>query len=220
MATLLPVAANADPVLKISVDNNATFLTVPGSSSGEVVFNGSVGGFIVNVVTGLSKPLIGSASQPQLDLNSVNVSGGVGTIDIWLSDVGFASYANAREFIANIGGTTSGKQVSFATYIDPTNTAFGSVSPPFTAANLIGSGAYVNPAIGISSAFALTYASNESVAAGPYSLTLHARISHTAAGQVSSFDDSLAVPEPGTLVLLGIGLLGLAGLAQSARRRG
>src|SRR5262245_33320809 len=55
---------------------------------GQITFNGSIGtNFTVNVTTGLSKPIIGTGTAGQIDLNSVNVaSTGPGVLRITLED--------------------------------------------------------------------------------------------------------------------------------------
>ena len=175
--------------------------TVADSGIGEdgvISFNGSVGNFLVNVVTGVSDPLIGPGD---IDLNSINVSGASGALRIGLTDTGYAGAAPA--YTANFGGTTSttGSIVDFDFFQDPGNNEFGGIS--FFDPLPVSGGAFSGSGTG-------------GIGAGsPYSLTIIADVIHTDAGQISSFDAHLVpVPVPPAVWLFGSGLLGLIGIAR------
>ena len=208
LALGVATSAHALPILRLTTSGGATQTLADGdaadvnTTAGAVTFVSLLDAqWIVNVTTGLSKPLLGSPGAPELDLNSVNVSSaGGGWLDIELTDTGFTAQ-DAAYALASLGGTTSGS-VSYKTYFDTSNTAFGQATE-LTSFSALGP------------AFANT-SSNILSSAGLYSLTLVVRISHTGQ-QASSFDAAIKVPEPGTLFLLGAGCLALVPLM---RRRG
>jgi len=169
-------------------------------ADGLIFFNGGVGNFTVNVVTGVSDPLLGPG---QIDLNSINVTGGNGALRIKLTDTDYTGTVPA--YTANYGGTTSGS-VDFDFLHDSGNTEFGGTS-------------FFDPALASGGAFSGS-SSNAVNPGSPYSLTIEALISHTiGAGQISSFDAHLVpVPVPAAVWLFGSGLLGMVGIAR--RRRG
>jgi hypothetical protein len=161
---------------------------------GTVTFAGTVGGFSVNVTTGISKPVIGPG---RIDLNSVNVSGTAGTLRIGLTDTDYSG--NPTEYLASFGGTTNGS-VDLDYWFDGDNQEFGGVS-------------VIDPAIVLPPSFS---GSDSAVLspAGPYSLSIFAEITHTSAGQVSSFDAEFSpVPLPAAAWLFAgaLGMLGFAG---------
>jgi hypothetical protein len=209
-ALVLGVAASAEalPILRLTTSGGATQTLADGdagdvnSTVGAVTFvNALDAQWIVNVTTGLSKPLLGSAGAPELDLNSVNVSSaGGGWLDIELTDTGFTAQ-DAALFLASIGGTTSGS-VSYKTYFDASNAEFGKATELTSFSEL-------GPAFASSASAILTSAT-------PYSLTLLVRVTHAGA-QASSFDATIKVPEPGTLLLLGAGCLALVPLMRRRR---
>lgn len=161
----------------------------------------------MSVTTGVSGPAVGDQYVDILDLNSINVSGGTGTLYIRLTDIGF-SRLNSHYSTA-VGGTTSGT-VSFQSYLHYSNLEFGDGSDAdnllLSDSGLYGPGSFSSDDSG------------EINVTGPYSLSIYATVTHTAAGQVTSFDYAISIPEPATIGLLGIGLLGI-GLARRKKTK-
>jgi len=165
---------------------------------GVIFFNGGVGNFIVNVVTGVSDPVIGPG---QIDLNSLNVTGGSGSLLIGLTDTDYTGGVPA--YTTNFGGTTTGS-VDFNFLHDAGNSEFGGTS-------------FFDPAAASGGAF--SGSSTDAVgAASPYSLTIFAQVDHAGAGDISSFDSHLLpVPLPAAVWLFGSGVLGMVGVARRRR---
>jgi VPDSG-CTERM motif len=206
-----PPLAHAVPTLRLS-DGVSTVTIADGGVgdsnpvAGAVTFIGPIGSFSTNVSTGLSKPVLGSATLPFLDLSSVNFSSGPagGTLTIGFSDNFFGPTPGG--VTANIGGTTA-RTVSYSTFADASNLLFGTFIP------LTSQGPFGAPAFSGTTFATLGLLS-------PFSLTQEVVIIHTAAG-AASFNAELkavpkAVPDGGsTVALLGGVLVGL----ESLRRR-
>lgn len=197
-------SASATPTLMLIDSLTSEVVTVEDTDGdGVVTYYGNVGTgtWEVNITTGLTKPLLGSESFPRMDLNSVNVTSlSGGSIDIYFSEDNFSLDPSVTGFICDIGGTTDGT-VSANAYLD------GGL---FGQSRQIGEFGPFGPG-----AFSDSDAWFGDPIDSYYSLTLMANITHTGVGQVSSFDFGLSpIPEPATMLLLGVGLIGLAGVGR------
>ncbi|PYK92353.1 MAG: hypothetical protein DME40_04910 [Verrucomicrobia bacterium] len=188
-------SVNAIPTLTLS-DGTTTIVVTDGSAldsstlAGAVTFNGALGtNFILNVSTGLTKPLTGSASAPSIDLNSVDFATGAGTLTITFSETGFTAFPGI--LTGDVGGTVGAG--GSLTNIVMQNGLDLVTNGPFGPGAFSGSG------------------SAALIDGAPYSLTQTAILTFGAGGGMTSFNAAgtvVGVPDGGmTLTMLGIGLL-------------
>jgi len=202
LAGLVP-AAHATPTLSFSIDGGPTVTCADGAAcdsnagAGIVTISQSLGDLSFNVTTGLSKPIL-TGGAPLIDLNTVDVqvSGGAHTLQIGFSDTDFGIYGG--RITTDYGGTLNGNGASldYSAYYDAGNTLFGQGALIGTGSS--GTGAYSGSADGGWSPNA------------DYSVTEILTLTTGGGLTVFSGDFSVNVPEPGTVALIGLALLGFA----------
>lgn len=179
-------SANAVMMMQVS-DGSNTINAIDTDGDGFLMLNDSIGSWTITANLGFTNPYIGNEYVEMLHLNSVNVSGGVGDLTIMLTQIDFSN----GNYQIGVGGTSQGS-LAFAAYADLLNSEFGMTTNLYSEA--FGVGAFSGSRSG-------------TILDDSYSMTLLANIHHTGAGQISSFDFDVKIPEPGQLALMGLGLL-------------
>jgi len=161
---------------------------------GVIQFTGSIGVWNLTITNGFTKPFIGGATHPQMDLGFQVNSVGAGTLRITFSDFGFTFGGVATDLF---GGTTAGTVDDFID-INGSHVAGLHLGP-------FGPGAFSGTTSG-----AITLAPADV-------LGLEVDITHTGAG-FSSGDKELTTPDSGSAVaLFGIALAGIEILRRKIR---
>ena len=214
VALAVGFSAPSHASLMLSLSDGTTSVTITdgligdlNSAAGAVTFIGAVGSFVTNVATAISYPMLGSPLFPAIDLNSVDVtSSNGGTLTISMTDTGFIGSGGLTNFASSVGGTTTAGTIKLDTFLDCSNSAFGTATP-------LTSQSFSGPAF--SGGAGTTVAG----CGGAYSLTQTFTLNLPGGGTVFSGDAHLAVPEPSALASFGVGLLMLAGFGWAYRRR-
>lgn len=197
-------AASTGGVDVIVTDGGAGDLD--GLVNGTILYSGTVAGYVVNVTTSVSKPVLGGPYVANMHLNDVSVqaSGVPDTLDIISTDTDFSiiPFPGPAVHDSSVGGTISAGSITFTDVVDYDNLEFGGILAGAAESTLV-QGPF-GPVAFAGYQYVGTTGTN------PFSMSTQAHIV-TPGVATLSFDDDHRVlaPEASSMALLLPGLLPL-----------
>ena len=125
----LSMTAQAIPTAAIQVSSGASTVTIQDNSGtdlspsvGQIMWSGSINGWNLMVTVGDTKPILGSATSPQMDITVTANTPGAAPLTVMFTDTGFGPTAGSIISTHFNNGTAS---ETASVLVDPLNTQFG-----------------------------------------------------------------------------------------------
>ncbi len=170
--------------------------------AGNITFTGALGGFAFILNASQSKPALGSAASPVINIDYSGTSLGAASAYLYASDTDFTGVGMAT---VHSNASVPDPNITTTSYLYGGNSNLN-----LDLSNLL---VTIGP---VAADFDLNGIGGPVGAVTPYSLTAGVLVSRASAGGVSG-DVTALVPEPASMALFGIGLVG-AGFAGRKRR--
>lgn len=203
LAVLATISAtSAQATITISV--NGTTEGIPDTTNSGTLFSGTVDTWTIESIGALGAASFGGNGE-LFDVGTLEVSSSSTappTLYIRVTETDLTTAGATAVFEAVLSGLLNNIKVTNTLYLDTTNAGLESIS--------LGSVTGTNN-------FLSSFSSLESLS-GPFSLTDEIDLTWTGQGASLSSDDKVLVPEPASMALLGVGLLGF-GLVRRRQTR-
>lgn len=210
LASLGAGTARATPLISLGLSQSAstpTLITTDGGT-GNLSYNGSFGTFASILVNATGVPVVPQATFQTSSIDTKSTQAGQQDLYIWITQQGLTQPMGISNFLSGFTANAfSGnvQSVVETTYISATNALFGGTqlaTQTFTSAP--------------SAASAVTASPNLT---GPFSETVEYIIHLSGAGSVNDSINIQAVPEPASVAMLGVGMIGTGIMARRRRSK-
>jgi len=197
---ILSISDGVDPTITI-FDN---FTGDLNPATGELTMSTNVGAWSLSIATGVTKPDLGGATNPVMDLVIQASSTNAGTLTYTFSDIGFTAFAALNSTISGHVISGAPTTVNYSVFGDPSNVV-GALTTQLTT-----TGTLPLPV--------LTSNSGTLPSSGLYSLSEVVKLTASGASSVSVDASLSVVPEPSTVALTFAGLAFVTGGMVRRRR--